>query len=298
MPPKDDDHSMLDEGDTSVFAVRIRPAGSRSERHLLVCTEGSQLGRVVRLGVDPLTVGRSPKSGLHLADSGVSRQHAEIRPFGAHYVLADEGSANGTFVHDRQIETHLLQDGDVIAFGSSATFRYSIADEQQERMLRALYDATQTDKLTGVGNRHAFDQQLANGISHAKREGRSLSLLLIDVDHFKAVNDTWGHATGDEALREIAQRLREALRAEDLLCRYGGEEFAALLTSASPSQVRQVAERLRAAIEAAPFTTRGLELTVSIGSASYAEQEQDLVELADQRLYAAKASGRNRVVSE
>ena len=141
------------EYETALFRVRKRPRSDTEDRHLLVCTEGKVLGQVIRLEEKLLKIGRVPDSDLQVDEPGVSRRHAQIRHFGGQYILEDASSANGTFVHDKQIETHLLQHGDVISFGPSATFRYSVVDAEQERVLRALYDATITDALTGIGNR-------------------------------------------------------------------------------------------------------------------------------------------------
>lgn len=293
--PFDDEDS---EYQTALFRVRKRPRANAADRHLLVCTEGKAIGQVHRLAEKLLTVGRAPDSGLHLDEPGVSRRHAQIRHFGGQYILEDEGSANGTFVHDQRVETHLLQHGDVVGFGPSATFRYSIVDAQQERMLRTLFDATITDALTGVGNRAAFDQTLEREETHARAQQSSLSLLMIDIDHFKEVNDTYGHAVGDAVLREVAQRLQHALRTEDLLCRYGGEEFAVILAHADPAETYLIAERLRTAVGSGPIDPMGATVTVSIGIACLDHTAPtDLVVQADANLYKAKANGRDRVVA-
>lgn len=301
MDPNDKDDGFDTESDTTAFHVRARPRGHSPQRHLLVCTEGPEIGRVLRLGDQPLTVGRQADCGLRLDVKGVSRQHARIRRFGEHYVLEDEGSANGTWVGGEQVTQRLLDDGDVIEFGPSAAFRYTVSDEHTERMLRALFEQSQTDTLTGVGNRRAFDTRLALELEQARRYGHELAVLLVDIDRFKAVNDTWGHAVGDEVLREVAERMAGALRTEDRLARYGGEEFAVLLKQATPGQVHAIAERLRAAVAAEPFTIRGLAITVSAGAAHLAEAPETgtsgLLARADRRLYLAKESGRNRVVS-
>lgn len=297
MSHPDDDDEFQTEGDTTVFAVRARPRGTASQRHLLVCTEGAEIGRVVTLGKEPIQVGRHSAGELVLEVTGVSRRHAIIRPFGKFYVLEDLESANGTFVNGERVEQAVLQNGAVVAFGPSAAFRYSITDAEQERMLRALFDATQTDSLTGVGNRHAFDTQLSNEVTYAGRHGNSLGLLVIDADHFKSVNDNHGHAVGDEVLRELAARIRGAIRGEDTLSRFGGEEFAVVMRNSTVGQLEAVAERIRLAVLAEPLSSRRLTVTVSIGGALLSETgERTLLECADERLYAAKSGGRNRVV--
>jgi len=163
-----------------------------------------------------------------------------------------------------------------------------------------------TDTLTGVSNRRYFDQRLGEELQRAARSGEPLSCLLVDVDHFKRVNDTHGHLTGDAVLRQVAALIRGQLRASDVLARYGGEEFAALLPRSGPRQAREVAERVRQAVAGSRFPAPEgghFPVTVSIGAATYepargpAPEGALLVGRADRALYEAKASGRNRVVS-
>ncbi|RMD78410.1 MAG: sensor domain-containing diguanylate cyclase, partial [Gammaproteobacteria bacterium] len=162
-----------------------------------------------------------------------------------------------------------------------------------------------TDTLTGVSNRRYFEQRLREELERAGRSGEPLSCLLVDVDHFKRVNDTHGHLTGDAVLREVAALLRGQLRGSDVLARYGGEEFAALLPRSGPRQAREVAERMRRAVAAGRYTAPSGEpfpVTVSIGAATYEPARGPvpdgalLVGRADRALYEAKAGGRNRVV--
>ncbi|MCF6255131.1 MAG: sensor domain-containing diguanylate cyclase [Gammaproteobacteria bacterium] len=167
-----------------------------------------------------------------------------------------------------------------------------------------------TDSLTGVNNRRFFDQRLQEEVGRAQRSNEPLTCLFMDVDHFKKVNDQHGHQTGDQVLRVVAGLIREQLRASDVLGRYGGEEFAALLVNAPSEAAMEIAERIRAVIEAHLFRTlegESLSATISIGVASLQriENENDpsvlatgLVDRADQAVYSAKNQGRNRVVLE
>ncbi len=160
-----------------------------------------------------------------------------------------------------------------------------------------------TDGLTGVNNRRFFDQRLPEEVARVTRREEPLSCLFIDIDHFKRINDGYGHPAGDAVLREVASLIRAQLRASDVVARYGGEEFAILLPDTGVIRALEVAERIRAAIAASPITTGSGEeipVTVSIGLATLAGgREADpmgLVAEADQALYRAKAGGRNRVV--
>lgn len=165
-----------------------------------------------------------------------------------------------------------------------------------------------TDSLTGVNNRRFFDQRLIEETSRAQRTDEPLACLFMDVDHFKAVNDTHGHQVGDQVLRVVASIIREQLRSSDVLGRYGGEEFAALLVNAGSDAAIEIAERIRSLIEKQVFKTPGdnpLSLTISIGIATLPNNvgelspeslSEDLVERADQAVYQAKSKGRNQVI--
>jgi diguanylate cyclase (GGDEF)-like protein len=167
-----------------------------------------------------------------------------------------------------------------------------------------------TDALTGVNNRRFFDQRLPEEIARAQRAGSAVSCLFIDVDHFKRLNDSYGHQAGDRALRAVAELVRESLRRSDVLTRYGGEEFAAILPQAGLQDATEIAERVRERVAEAHLRIGEAELvsvSVSIGVATLdawppgAEPDDvgaQLVEAADRGVYRAKAAGRNQVVAE
>lgn len=164
-----------------------------------------------------------------------------------------------------------------------------------------LEDLAYGDELTELPNRRGATRQLDVLISRARRHGHQLALLLIDADRFKAINDEHGHAIGDVVLRELSARLRERVRREDVVGRWGGEEFVVALPETTPDGAAAVAESLRAGVSGTPISADGTELsvTISIGVAAWTGQElDDLVARADQALYAAKAAGRDRVVLE
>jgi diguanylate cyclase (GGDEF)-like protein len=159
-----------------------------------------------------------------------------------------------------------------------------------------------TDELTGVFNRRYFNQRYEREVQRAQRYGRALSLIMLDIDHFKIFNDTHGHLSGDAILKQVAQILEHSIRKADILARYGGEEFVVVLPEINKEQGRKVAEKLRSAIERNDFTggeTQPLgRITISLGLAAFPEDADDVKELvdrADQGLYRAKESGRNQV---
>lgn len=166
-------------------------------------------------------------------------------------------------------------------------------------LYRDALQAARQDALTGVGNRAAMEQTLNTELALASRHGGRFSLLLIDIDHFKLINDRHGHAAGDEALREVAARLQELTRSTDAVFRYGGEEFVILLRNTDVNAAAILAERLRYAIECAPVRCGDalLDVTISSGLTGYRDgaSANTLLEHADRALYRAKETGRNRV---
>jgi diguanylate cyclase (GGDEF)-like protein len=288
-----------------VHAPEIRdstPAGMRV-RHLLVRIEGEALGQVTVLHGEEISIGRGQSSTICVADSGVSRKHARLYWSTNRYMIEDLGSANGTYVAGQPIDKRPLADGDVIQLGPSVVFRYSVTDADQQAMLEHLYDASVTDALTGAFKRDYFDTRIASEIAYARRHNAELSLIIFDVDHFKRINDRFGHRAGDQALIGLARVARAALRTEDVFCRYGGEEFAMILRTTDIENAARVAERIRvvAAEVRVETATEAFGLTISLGCAALSCCEsataETLIATADRRLYAAKHAGRNRVVS-
>ncbi|HEX3779412.1 MAG TPA: diguanylate cyclase [Pseudonocardiaceae bacterium] len=159
-----------------------------------------------------------------------------------------------------------------------------------------------TDVLTGLHTRRYFSAQLPIEIARARRAGSNLALLIVDVDHFKSINDKHGHPAGDRVLVEVARRLRESVRQADLLARYGGEEFALVVPDASPQELAVIGERLRLQVAATPIPASPdvlIDVTVSVGTAGYPRHGStpaELITIADRALYAAKFQGRDRVV--
>lgn len=280
------------------------PRKQSKDRYLLVRVKGAELGRVSRLPPEQYRIGRSQDCELWLGDDGVSRKHARIFQEGTAYLIEDTESANGTFVQGLRVSRQILRDGDVIQFGPTAVFRYTVTDESQEALLEQLYDASVTDALTGAANREHFDTQMRSELSYARRHKTDVSLAFFDVDHFKIVNDSYGHPAGDAVLVALADTIRKMVRNEDVFARYGGEEFALILRGIDGVGAAAVGERLRERVEAMRVPTEHgeLRITVSVGCSSFADLDdktpEALVSSADKRLYAAKHAGRNRVVSE
>jgi diguanylate cyclase (GGDEF)-like protein len=182
----------------------------------------------------------------------------------------------------------------------SAALRTKWLQDELRTRNAELDRVSRIDMLTNIYNRRHLDEHLRSVISAARRHDRTIGVLLVDIDHFKDVNDEHGHLAGDAVLREVAARLQAAMRTEDALGRWGGEEFLAVLTDTPPQGVRTMAERLRQVIAAAPFTLDDgsqIRVTVSVGHTNGTDDAEVLVHRADDALYVAKAEGRNRIAA-
>ena len=261
---------------------------------------------MLRLGPDETTLGRSAENTFPLDDMTVSRRHATVRMDARGLVtLTDEGSTNGTFLNGSRLDanrTVTIEDGDRIQFGSGVVLKLVRLDSSDEHFQQEMFERTVRDGLTGVYNRTYFLNQVGGLAARQAAQGIGLAILMVDVDHFKRINDRYGHLVGDIVLREVSAVIRESTRAEDLVARYGGEEFIVALPVSSPDLATERAERIRRASAARRIRAGGSEIrvTVSIGLAFGAPhwplERISLIEAADEALYQAKAEGRNCVI--
>lgn len=297
--PDDDEESTGTMRITEVQMVdpRLKPR----DRATLTVLSGPDTGRVITLtGV--LRIGRGRDCDVRIDDNSVSRLHALIVNRGAlRWVIEDQRSRNGTFVNGVHKDSHELRDGDRIQLGASVRFRFSITNVEEEGVLRKLYESSVRDGLTGAYNRKHFDERLATEISYSIRHGTELSLVMFDIDHFKRVNDEYGHLAGDRVLSKLTGVVQHTIRAEDILARYGGEEFAVIARGTGLDGAMCLAERIRSMTERVAIRIDDLDLrvTVSVGVAVLGLLErkdvEGLIRAADGCLYAAKQTGRNRV---
>ena len=280
-----------------------------SERHgFLLVLSGPQFGDVFPLPPErEIVIGRREDADLRIADEAVSRRHASVRVDGTGAVLRDLESANGTWIEGRRVREEKLADGARVQIGGATTLKFVWADELEARWQMKIAEGALQDPLTGLFNRRHLEERLTSELAAAQRHGRELSLLLADVDFFKAVNDRHGHLAGDEALKMVSFVLRGAIRKEDVLARYGGEEFVVVARETGLPGARALGERIRRAVERSRCAWHGHDLgltvsigvTVSIGLAEFVpgRSERELLESADRALYLAKQAGRNRVVA-
>jgi diguanylate cyclase (GGDEF)-like protein len=263
---------------------------------------GSEAGRFFLLEGGRALVGRSEEADVPLVHPGISRQHARIAVEDSGLVLEDLKSRNGTFVEDAVVTGSVaLPPRCRVRLGHAVVLEVAALDTLGLAAFRKLGQALHTDPLTGVGNRRALTKRLAEEVSFARRERRLLGLLLLDLDHFKRVNDRLGHAVGDLVLIQVGQALVQNVRAEDAVFRYGGEEFCVLLRGQGRKEIRQAAERLRQAVADLEILTLAgtVKVTISVGVAGLLPDEpgdeESLLLWADQALYRAKERGRDRV---
>ncbi len=272
------------------------------EHACLVVLRGRHPGQLFELGDDVAILGRGEDALIQVDDTATSRHHARIEPTAIGYLIVDLESTNGTLVNGHTISRHVLRDGDRVQVGGETVLEFSYRDEMQTGVHRRLFESATRDPLTSLHNRGYFLEALDEAFAHARRLKRPLSLLMLDIDHFKLVNDTHGHPAGDAALQQFAELLRDLVRREDVPTRYGGEEFVLMLRESGPSGCRLLGDRIRAKVEENRFKHEGgeLRLTVSVGGATYwndnYESPAQLLEAADAAVYAAKNAGRNKVV--
>lgn len=283
-----------------VREVRAKLALSQVSAYVVVIA-GPHTGKNFKVDADVMVMGRSPKAQVQLQDVGVSRNHAQLKKIGDKVYVEDMNSANGTFLNGEPVRiSQELKDGDKITLGSTTVLKFTYHDKLDEDFQKHMFDAAVRDGMTLAYNKSFFTQHLHNEFAFATRHRQPLCLLLFDVDHFKRVNDTYGHQAGDAVLVKLASLAGRALRAEDVLARVGGEEFAVVCRGINGQQGLALAERIRDLVARAQFVHEGVQIpvTISIGVASVPEVDvltsEQLISVADAALYRAKNNGRNR----
>jgi two-component system, cell cycle response regulator len=300
--------SQKDDGESRDKTVIITEKVDITERSAvyepyLIQISGRETGQMYNLSGRTTRLGRDPSCQIILDDPHVSRVHAEIVcTDGKQIYIKDAGSTNGVFVNGKKVTEQSLSDGDKILIGTRLYFKFAYQDAVDQNYQQNLFRAANIDGLTQLYNKKFFIDVLSKEFSFSRRNVQPLSLLMIDIDHFKAVNDTYGHMAGDLVLKCVGQYLLKHLRLENIAARYGGEEFSIILRNVDDNQALMIAERLRRAIEGEKIAFRGniLQVTISIGIATLDgknfETIEDLIHKADEHLYEAKENGRNRIV--
>ena len=291
---------MVADGKTRITTVRgIVETAEGSGNECLVVIYGESLGRKYDLCEGAVSIGRDPDNTIILDTDCVSRRHARIEPAEETMVIVDLNSTNGTYVNDHLAEREKLKSGDLVKIGDTI-FKFLAGANIESAYHEEIYTMTVTDGLTQIPNKRYLLEYVEREFSRARRYGRNLSCLMLDIDHFKRINDDYGHLTGDYILKELASTIRRRIRREEIFARYGGEEFCIVLPESDPDSVREFAGTIRRLIEGHMFEFEGsrIAVTVSLGVGHLTTNMKDpseLLKAADDRLYEAKRGGRNRV---
>jgi diguanylate cyclase (GGDEF)-like protein len=285
---------------TRVVPARVLTDHGRKDSECLVEIYGANLGKRYLLAASPILIGRGLESDIAVSSDAVSRRHAllEKRPQG--WTALDLESTNGTWINDRPVKEALLQNGDLVKIGDTI-FKFLSGSRIEGQYFEEIYRIMVFDGLTGVYNRRFLNELLEREFSRARRHGRNLSVLFIDLDNFKEINDKYGHLAGDLVLKSVARQFADRLRKEEVVGRYGGDEFVIVVPESAPEAVRGFAERVKEAIGllVVEFEGQPIHITVSVGISMLANDMNDYEELlkrADTRLFDAKRAGKNQIM--
>ncbi|HEY2405491.1 MAG TPA: GGDEF domain-containing protein [Polyangiaceae bacterium] len=279
-------------------AISVPPSQPKpAKKPCLLILSGREIGRAVYLSNEPLLIGRSDDCAISIQSDQVSRRHARVQLIFGLYFVTDLESTNGTYVNETRVSMQQLNDGDQIRTGD-LVLKF-VANHLEIQYAEHVSALAALDPLTQLYNKRHFDEALASEIARARQGGQSLSLIVFDLDHFKRVNDEYGHPAGDAALITVARTASACLASQYTLCRVGGEEFALVMLGAARKEALALAERIRRAVAEAPALhgAHTIQMTVSAGVAelSTSDSPDALFQRADTNLYAAKNAGRNRV---
>lgn len=292
---QDFDQTIVTPGKTVPFQkIELKP-------HLIVLYPQTQF-KQIPLEQGSTVLGRGQDANIRFDDELVSRKHCSLTFDGKNVTVTDLGSTNGTYVDGQPVQTFVLEPDNRLQIGKMI-LKIDFKSQNEEAFDRELFEAATMDPLTKISNRRTFFDRSLGELALARRNGYYIHAIMVDADHFKRVNDTWGHQAGDMVLKEIARLLKEEKRESDLLARYGGEEFVLLLAGIGPEDAKKSAERLRMAVERHRFAWKDVvvPVTISLGLASKIGADiptiEELIAECDKLLYIAKEGGRNQVAT-
>lgn len=267
----------------------------------LTFIKGPRLGQIHPLEKGEVVVGRSPDCDLWIEDGAISRKHFRVRVIDNRAEIEDLGSTNGTYVNGEAVKKVFLNDGDKIQISQETILELTYLDESRSLSEKKLYEMGVMDPVTNIYNKRYLLDRIREEFSFARRKkGTQLSLIIFDIDHFKTLNDTFGHLAGDVVLQKMCAEVSKAIRTDDIFARYGGEEFIIVMRDAPLERARDLAERIRVLVEGLKIIYEGkdISLTISCGISIFKETQRDYLSMiadADRCLYEAKTAGRNRV---
>ncbi len=290
--------------------LTILQGGPKRKNACLVQYSGAKLGKRYPLIETPSVVGRSPTVQLIIAEASVSRQHAQFVLLGDHVAVEDMGSSNGTFVNDVRTEGRVqLKDGDIVRIGT-VLLKFFAHDNVDSVMHDKIYRMATIDAGTQIFNKQYLLDALESEFKFSKTYSRELSIIYYDLDHFKPVNDNYGHNAGDFILRESAALVKAAVRKDDTLGRFGGEEFVIILPNTEARTAAELAERIRHKHETHVFPIEfekggqkqraNHRQTISMGVSQLKPNiatTKEFLEAADKKLYNSKQTGRNKITT-
>lgn len=313
---KDDSHPIIstanrstaelrEDGNTRVTNMKMQdPSSSEPACLVLIYPSGAQMGKRFTLDQDTQIIGRINHCEIPVDLDSVSRRHAILERRSDGICISDLDSTNGTYVNQMPIQESMLNDGDQIKIGN-AIFKFLSGGNVEAGYHEAIYRITIIDGLTDAYNKRYFEDFLDRELARGMRYKRPLSLVMYDLDHFKEVNDRYGHLAGDFVLREISRRLKSRIRREEILARYGGEEFVVVLPETDQQGALEFAEQIRLLVERDPivFEDDVIPITISVGVATMDGTQkltknmvEQFIKIVDDNLYMAKDRGRNCVV--
>ena len=265
----------------------------------LIVIYGEDIGRRIQVGTEPMLIGRAAKCEVMIDQESVSRNHCRLRFDGRNFLVRDLGSTNGTYVNDDLIDETRLRHGDQLKVGRTI-LKFILGDNVETQYHEEIYRLMTTDGLTQLHNKRYFDEVLEREVSRAKRYKRSFSLIVFDLDHFKRVNDSFGHLAGDAILRQFGAVLLGRVRRNDVIARLGGEEFAVITPEVALEGAMGLAKKINRLVRETRFEFEGtrVPVTLSTGVAEWQphyESAEEVLKAADAKLYEAKRLGRDRV---
>ena len=283
---------------TSLEEIKAIPRISEDCLVVIYSPETSYFGKRFTLQHKPFTIGRGQEHELVLTNEIVSRNHCRIERKKDRWTVKDLESTNGTYVNDEPVQELTLRPGDQIKVGNTI-LKYLSGSDIESQYHETIYNMTIMDGLTGAHNKRYLLEGLGREMPRATRYKRPLSLIMMDIDHFKSINDNFGHLAGDSILKELSSLITGRLRPDDLLSRYGGEEFVVVLPETSLEGATVTAESIRELVAKHPFQFEGepIAVSLSLGVAQYDGSSDAIafIKAGDEKLYEAKRSGRNRV---
>ena len=291
--------------DTQIGGLRFDlPSKVKSGRGcILQIYPANAQAEMFRMNQRRTLIGRESSCDIMLDDNAVSRNHAAINLEDSSYFVTDLGSRNGTYVDDNRLrDRRRLKGGELIRLGGTI-LKFMASMDEEAQYHSVVRELMTRDPLTNAFNRSYLMLTLEKRLSRCQFTKHDLAVIMIDIDHFKKINDSYGHLVGDEVLRVFSERIRNVLRPDDALCRLGGEEFLVISERTDLQNAVRIAERIRLTVSSTPFSTQSgpVMITCSLGVKTQDQTNvgtvDQLLSGADDLMYAAKACGRNCVRS-